>query len=215
MKITKPAYYDTFRCLASGCPDSCCKEWAVVVDPASAARYQSLTGELGDRLRAVMVEEDGDTILKLTEDRRCPMWREDGLCRIQAQLGEDALCHTCHQFPRLRHDYGDFVEFGLELSCPEAARLILEDSSDDLTKTVPGGDTPEYDEEAMAILLRSRSEILAFFNSKQLSVGSSLAVLLVYGYTVQSELDGGDVAVLDAAAMLTAARSMAANGSPP
>lgn len=212
MKITKPAYYDTFRCLASGCPDSCCKEWAVQVDAKSAARYRALPGDLGDRLRAVMTEEDGDTILKLTADRRCPMWRDDGLCRIQAQMGEEYLCHTCHQFPRLRHNYGDFAELGLELSCPEAARLILLDNGADLTETVPGGEPPEYDEEAMAILLRSREEALALLNSKALSVGDMLAVLLVYGYAVQNEMDGGEAAVLDANGMLTAAKSMAANG---
>ena len=36
MKITKPDYYDRFRCLAGGCPDSCCKEWEVQVDADSA-----------------------------------------------------------------------------------------------------------------------------------------------------------------------------------
>ncbi len=213
MRITKPAYYDTFRCLASDCPDSCCKEWAVQVDAESAERYRGLPGELGEYLRAVMVEEDGDTILELTADRRCPMWRDDGLCRIQAQLGEDALCHTCHQFPRLRHDYGDFAELGLELSCPEAARLILNDNGPDLTEIVPGSDLPEYDIEAMTILLRSRAEFLSFLNSNQLSVGNTLSVLLIYGYAVQNELDGGDTAVLDSNAMLTAAKSMAANGN--
>ena len=30
------------------------------------------------------------------------------------------------EFPRLTHDSGDFQDWGLELSCPEAARLILE-----------------------------------------------------------------------------------------
>ena len=47
------------------------------------------------------------------------MWRQDGLCRIQAELGHEALCKTCREFPRLRHDYGSFVELGLELH-PEA-----------------------------------------------------------------------------------------------
>lgn len=213
MEIRKPAYYDTFRCLASACPDSCCKEWAVQVDPESAAQYRQLPGELGAQLRAVMVEEDGDTILKLTADRRCPMWRDDGLCRIQAQLGESALCHTCRQFPRLQHDYGDFVELGLELSCPEAARLILCSDSDDRLETVPDGGTPEYDTDAMAILLKSREAALALLHSKQLTVGETLAVVLVYGYAVQNELDGGDAAVLDPVRMLTAAKSMAANGN--
>lgn len=213
MKIVKPAYYDTFRCLASNCPDSCCKEWAVQVDDESAAKYRLLGGELGDHLLSVMVEEDGDTVFKLTADRRCPMWREDGLCRIQAQLGEEALCHTCHQFPRLRHDYGDFAELGLELSCPEAARLILTGCNRNITETIPGGDQPEYDAEAMPILLKSREEVLSFADRKAFSVGETLAILLVYGYAVQEELDSGEPAVFDPAAMLASARSIAANGN--
>ena len=28
---------------------------------------------------------------------------------IQAELGEQALCKTCREFPRLTHDYGGFV----------------------------------------------------------------------------------------------------------
>ena len=125
MQIRKSYYFDSFRCIASACDDSCCKEWDVQVDEAAAAYYRSLTGPLGDRLREVLKEEDGETVM-IIEDGRCPMWREDGLCRIQAELGEEALCRTCREFPRLTHDYGNFVERGLELSCPEAARLILQ-----------------------------------------------------------------------------------------
>ena len=95
MKIRKPAYFDNFRCLASACPDSCCKEWDVLVDEESAARYLSLEGTLGDALRKVMYEEDGQHYFAIQPDRRCPMWRDDGLCRIQAEAGEDALCNTC------------------------------------------------------------------------------------------------------------------------
>ena len=65
MKVTKPAYYDTFRCLASSCPDSCCKEWTVQVDPESAALYQKLSGPLGEDLCRVMAQEDGETVLLL------------------------------------------------------------------------------------------------------------------------------------------------------
>ena len=124
MKIRKPAYFDTFRCIASACPDSCCKEWDVQVDEEKAALYRTLSGDLGDRLREVLKEEDGETVMTII-DGRCPMGRSDGLCRIQAELGEEALGKTCREFPRLTHDYGDFVEYGLELSCPEAARIIL------------------------------------------------------------------------------------------
>ena len=112
MRIRKPSYFDTFRCIAGRCPDSCCQEWDVQVDSGSAARYRSLPGSLGDRLRAVLHDEAGETVMTII-DRRCPMWRADGLCEIQAQLGHDALCKTCREFPRLTHDYGDLIEYGL------------------------------------------------------------------------------------------------------
>ena len=112
MRITEPDYFERFHCLADGCPDSCCKEWEVQVDEASAARYRDLPGALGEDLRRVMREEDGEIYITIS-DNRCPMWRCDGLCRIQAELGEAALGKTCREFPRLTHDYGDFVELGL------------------------------------------------------------------------------------------------------
>ena len=213
MEIRKPTYYDTFRCIAGSCPDSCCKEWAVTVDDASAARYRSLTGPLGDDLRRVMEEEDGDTILALTPDGRCPMWRDDGLCRIQAQLGEEALCHTCSQFPRLRHDYGNFVELGLELSCPEAARLIFTGDSTPVITELPGGEDADYDTELMEILLRTRAEFLAYLETTEDTPREILAVLLLYGYRVQEELDGGEPAELDAAAALNTAKSFPYQGN--
>ena len=207
MQVIKPSYYDEFRCLAGACPDSCCHEWAVVVDDRSAARYRALEGELGQALRAAMQEEDGDIILTLRPDGRCPMWRDDGLCRIQAQLGEVALCQTCSQFPRLQHDYGDFLELGLELSCPEAARLILTGDHSLCVSQVPGGDEPDYNRDAMSILLDSRQQALRLLSEYDLP--HALALLLLYAHRVQAQLDGGDPAVLDHAASLESLRSFA------
>ena len=208
MTITKPKYYDQFRCLASACPDSCCHQWAVVVDEASAERYRALDGMLGEALRKAMTNEDGDIILSLNPDGRCPMWQSDGLCRIQAQLGEDALCDTCRQFPRLRHDYGDFVELGLELSCPEAARLILNCNSKGISQTAPGGDTPDFDLQDMRILLHSREQALSLLENDSLSVPETLTVLLLYSYSVQEELDGGTAASLHPQQDLAVAHSL-------
>ena len=187
MKRTKPSYYDTFRCIAAGCPDSCCKEWDVQVDPEFAARYRSLPGELGDRLRSVLRDEDGDVFM-INENGRCPMWRQDSLCRIQAELGEGALCKTCREFPRLTHDYGDFMELGLELSCPEAARIILSGESVPVTEDVSGGQPPEYDDAAMALLKASRKEALELLADRSIPVPEALARLLLYGYRVQEWL---------------------------
>ena len=120
MKVWIPEYYHNFRCIASACPDSCCKEWAVDIDDSAAALYRSLPGSLGDALRSVLKDTEDGTMMTI-QNGRCPMWRQDGLCRIQAELGHDALCQVCREFPRIRHNYGDFTEYGLELlprSCP-------------------------------------------------------------------------------------------------
>lgn len=160
MIITKPKYYDDFRCLAGSCPDSCCKEWDVWVDDASAELYRSLPGPLGDRLREVLVDEEGGAVMQII-DGRCPMWRSDGLCRIQAELGEQALCQVCGSFPRISHDYGDFIEHQLELSCPEAARLILSSPIEPPEQwEEEGGEAPEYDPEEMVQMAALREKLL-------------------------------------------------------
>lgn len=212
MKLIKPPIYDQFRCLAGACPDSCCQEWEVQVDEASARRYLSLPGALGDTLREKLKQDDeGEYYLEIT-DRRCPMWRTDGLCEIQAHLGEDGLCKTCHEFPRLRHDYGDFAELGLELSCPESARLILTaPPAAPIVMEVPGGEAPDYDREIMEILLRTRIQALRILSEYPLP--QALGLLLLYAYSAQEELDGGEEAILDAEADLELIRRAARPGS--
>lgn len=208
MKLTKPAYYDTFRCLASACPDSCCKEWDVQVDEAAAVYYRGLDGALGDRLRQVLRDEDGETVMTI-EDGRCPMWRTDGLCRIQAELGEEALCDVCRDFPRLRHDYGDFVELGLELSCPEAAQLILAPAGCDCLIETDGDVLAEYDTEAMESLKSTRRTALDILCDEAYTPAQSLALLLLYGYQAQGELDGDEPESFDAASELENAKALA------
>lgn len=194
MKVVKPNFYDRFRCLAGACPDSCCHEWEVDVDDEAAARYLALSGPLGDRLRQVLKSTPAGYSMSI-ENRRCPMWRQDGLCEIQAQLGHNALCHTCREFPRLRHDYGDYVELGLELSCPEAARLLFAPYGF-VEEIMPGG-KPECDTRLFDLLLRSRKEALAFLETSPLPMGEKLAVLLLYAYDVQAALDGDELLPLD------------------
>ena len=212
MKIIKPSYFDTFRCIAGACTDSCCKEWDVQVDDHAADFYLQLPGELGDRLRQVLKEEDGEMVMTIV-DGRCPMWREDGLCRIQAALGHDALCKTCREFPRLTHDFGNFQELGLELSCPEAARFILRNPDFSYIEAeFDGGEAPEYDQEAMEDLLRSRQIARKILADSQRPVNEVLALLLMYGYQAQGELDGEEILPFDPEATLEAARNFAENG---
>ena len=214
MLISKPDYFDRFRCIAGDCPDSCCKEWDVQVDAASAALYRSLTGSLGDRLREVLHTEDHETVMTII-DGRCPMWRTDGLCRIQAELGEEALCKTCREFPRLTHDYGDFLELQLELSCPEAAKFILAQTRPQsaITETEDTREA-EYDTEAMHVLKSSRETALELLFDTSRSVPEALALFLLYGYQAQGELDGADAQPFDADHALNSIRDFLKAGNP-
>ncbi len=213
MKILKPDYYDRFLCIAAACPDSCCKEWEVDIDADTAAFYRGLSGDLGECLRSVLRDTEEGACMTITEGR-CPMWRQDGLCRIQAELGHDALCQTCRDFPRLRHDYGDFMELGLELSCPEAAKLILDAPTPAIAVSeCPGGDAPDYDSRDMDILLRSRQVFLDYLHRTDHSPARVLAVLLLYGCEAQNELDGGETAVLEPESCLETAARFAEGGS--
>ena len=211
MELHYPSYYPLFSCIASRCPDSCCHEWEVQVDPVSAARYRSLEGPLGDALREALYDEDSDTFLRNTDDR-CPMWRPDGLCRIQAEQGHEALCTVCQTFPRLRHDYGDFLELGLELSCPEAARLILETPLSWVTEEVPGGEEPEYDPELLDILKTTRPYALSLLEDARYTVPERLRLLLMFGYHVQAAIDGGELLPFDPDAALQEAAQFAGPG---
>lgn len=215
MIIRKPAYYTAFRCIAGACPDSCCKEWAVDIDEKSAAFYRSLPGALGDALRASLKETEDGTVLETDSDGRCPMWRADGLCRIQAELGEEALSCVCSTFPRLTHDYGTFREQQLELSCPAAAELILREKGSLVTEEadIPVED-PEYDPAAMGSLLRGRQELLDILENPAFSVPQALAAAIFYGYHMQDVLDGQTDDTFSAADAIASAQSVAEKADP-
>ena len=124
MITTVPDYFDEFHCLAGSCPDTCCGQWEIVVDEAAEARYRSVSGDLGQRIRAALVTMDGETCMAL-EHSRCPLLTAEGLCPIVTELGEDFLSETCHTHPRFTEVYGGLRETMLSISCPEAARLLL------------------------------------------------------------------------------------------
>jgi lysine-N-methylase len=63
--------------------------------------------------------------IRMNSASQCPLLTADRLCRIQAELGEGLLSHSCATYPRIIHSIGGIQEIALTLSCPEAARLVL------------------------------------------------------------------------------------------
>ncbi len=142
MKVTIPDYYKDFKCIADVCEDTCCAGWQVDVDDASYAYYKTITGPFGERLKSVMVDgKNGrEGQFRIREDGRCPFLNDNNLCDLYAELGEDALCVTCDQYPRYTCEFGNYKETGIALSCKTAAELILKDDR------TPGFTTYENDD---------------------------------------------------------------------
>lgn len=193
MKTAYHEFYKDFKCIADKCPDSCCKEWDVVVDDDSYIKYKNADGAFGEKLRSVMtIDADGDRIFTLNNNR-CPFWNKDMLCDIYINMGENALCETCKRFPRITLDYSQFQEKILSLACPEALRLMLKKGAMDKIITAHNGEDAEpcdYDFSVMQLLLGARQKIFAVLKNTDNDIFDCLNGIYQICLKVQSEFDG-------------------------
>jgi lysine-N-methylase len=132
VKRLQPRSYHAFRCIGAACEDTCCVGWAVNVDKLTYEAYQRCDHpELGPRLRELVTivtadaHDDNHARIALSGPA-CPFLSE-GLCAIQTKLGADHLSIMCAMYPRVMNVVDDVLQRSLDLSCPEAARLVLLD----------------------------------------------------------------------------------------
>lgn len=193
MEHIYPSFYKTFRCSASQCPDNCCFGWGVVVDDDTAAFYESLDTPLGEALRsAMMIDEDGDRIFRM-DSGHCPLLTENNLCRVELELGHEAPCATCRKFPRITQDYGSFIEYGLTLACPEAARMILLQQGPwalEKEATDEAEEPADYDTAFLQELLEIRQQLLSLAWDPKTSPTQALSLCLSLGQWYQNQVDG-------------------------
>lgn len=124
MFYVRPNYYEQFKCIADRCEATCCAGWQIVIDEAALKRYESETCDYGEVLRKrIDWEED---VFKQDCHKRCAFLKEDNLCEMYQQLGEESLCFTCRNYPRHIEEFENLREITLAISCPEVARIILE-----------------------------------------------------------------------------------------
>lgn len=119
MKTLVPVYYKDFKCIAEKCKHTCCKGWEIGIDSESLPRFLS-DGYISSKVNM------GDTpTIKLDENEKCPFLKDDGLCEMIDNYGEDFLCQICKDHPRFKNYWTGITEIGLGLVCEEAARIIL------------------------------------------------------------------------------------------
>ena len=92
------SWYADFRCVGAECPYDCCRNWGIHLTDGEIDYYSDLQHPFAEKIvEGINIE---NLCFKLKTDGHCAMFRQDGLCDIVVQCGDDALSGTCRQYPR-------------------------------------------------------------------------------------------------------------------
>lgn len=201
MKIVKPTFYKTFKCIAGDCPDSCCQGWEVDADSDSLEYYKTLDNslEIKKRIDSVLSKDEFDnTIFTLAPKKRCPFLNDKNLCDMHIAIGGEHTPYTCRTFPRFIYDFGATREIGISFSCPVASDMMYNTESFDF-ETEVNSDLPtlnDIDAEKYFLLYKGRAEAYKIAKDKNKSIRERLNDLLDLGVLLQEKLfpydEGGD-----------------------
>ena len=131
--VRMPLYYKEFQCIGGSCEDNCCIGWDVEIDKTTYQQYQQVKDKELSKLFKKFIYKNPDSyaqnvdyaIVELTGKHRCPFLNEQHLCKIQAKLGHGFLSNVCSAYPRYANEINGIKEYSVNVSCPEAARLVL------------------------------------------------------------------------------------------
>lgn len=207
MILRIPDYFDKFHCIADRCHHSCCAGWEVEIDEKTFEYYKTVPGAFGERLKQNMSEGDEDSFILV--NNRCPFLNERNLCDIYTELGEDTLCETCTDYPRVTFTYGNIMERCLGLSCEEACRLIFAEDRPFriIEREIPDMDIPDVElapeeddddtfqemesgqKEDWEYIRQARDYALSLLQDRKIPLGERLEKYLVFAGSVQECLN--------------------------
>lgn len=193
MILKTPYYYKDFKCIAGDCPDSCCQGWEVDADDESLEYYNTITGDIRNRIDSVLDKDEfGNTIFRLADKRRCPFLNSDNLCDMHIAIGGEHTPYTCRMFPRFINDFGGTREMGLSFSCPVAADMMF-NLTEHMSFVSEINDLPpqlnEIDAQTYFYLTKARDKAFSILQNKRAPINKRLIELLNYGADIQNSLD--------------------------
>ncbi|MCR4740819.1 MAG: flagellin lysine-N-methylase [Lachnospiraceae bacterium] len=202
MLIRKQNGFDDFVCIADRCPKSCCIGWQIVIDDKSMQKYGSITGDFADELNAGI--DPAEKCFRRI-DTRCAMLDDDGLCRLQKALGGEYLCDTCRIYPRHEEEFLDLREETLTLSCPEAARMLLDGSytfgftEEENEEADDPGEFGDCDPFLLDELAYSREKMAEFIKNRKIPFQKRLSAIGAAAFDMQRYYDRGETEMIGAA----------------
>lgn len=197
MKITVPHYYSRFQCVAGDCPDTCCAGWQIMIDDASLKKYRKRRDSFGSRLKNSI---DWENSSFRQYDGRCAFLDENNLCDIYSEAGPSMLCRTCRTYPRHIEEFEGVREISLSLSCPEAAKLILDcrEPVCFLSKETEKEETyPFFDFFLYTKLMDTRDFIISTLQNRELNWNLRTGIVLVLSHDLQRRIGSGRLYEVD------------------
>lgn len=133
IKMHYPSYVKEFKCIGGSCEDTCCEGWDIYIDKKTFEKYENIEDKKmnGDVNKNIFIREKCNNIkinyaqIKLKSDKKCPFLGKDKYCSLQSKLGEEYLSNVCTNFPRVINKIDDHYEMSLDVSCIEAAKILL------------------------------------------------------------------------------------------
>lgn len=197
MRITVPHYYKKFQCIAGQCPDTCCAGWAIMIDEASLRKYKKRKDSFGNRLKNSIDWKESSF---RQYDDRCSFLNEENLCDIYAEAGSAMLCKTCRNYPRHIEEFEGIREISLSLSCPEAAKLILNGESPVrfLSKETEKEESyPVFDFFLFTKLMDSRDLVFSIIQDREIDCFLRMGMVLGFAHDLQTRIDRRELYQVD------------------
>jgi len=133
IKMRYPSYFKEFNCTGGNCEDNCCGEWEIHIDKNTLGQYKNVEDKKMNKFinKNIFIKEKYNNAnidygqIKLSSDKKCPFLDKDKYCIIQSKFGEEYLSNVCTTFPRVINKLDNYYEISLNVSCLEAAKILL------------------------------------------------------------------------------------------
>ncbi|MBR2402486.1 MAG: flagellin lysine-N-methylase [Lachnospiraceae bacterium] len=190
MLYTIPDYYKEFQCIADQCEDTCCAGWQIVIDKKSLNKYKHLKSDYGKTVRKKVNWFTGT--FKQDKNKRCAFLNDCNLCDLYLNEGDGIFCKTCHLYPRHIEEFEGVREISLSISCPEAARILMNkaDKVEYLTYEKEGEEEYEdFDPFLFSMLEDARKEMLDILQNRDLPIGVRVVLVLGMAHDIQGRIN--------------------------
>lgn len=133
MYYRQPKYYAGFRCTGGNCINDCCYGWRIdwtMEEVEKIKNAPNCSHELRQIIKKMFISNtcfENIYQVNFDDNEKCPCVTEEGLCRIQKELGAEYLSRACAKYPRMSIFADNVLYRGCHMTCSEVIKSLLND----------------------------------------------------------------------------------------